>query len=149
MQTKGNGKGNGARSGAQTLVLLAAPLNHRILRALSTGPKQQSDLRGESGNPSQSTLRAQLKRLTEHDVIEKHRREESSSALEYELTASGDELLFVASVMERWLEKAPGGPLSSGEGDAKAAVTALAESWSTTMSVPSPQAPSRSPISTT
>jgi DNA-binding HxlR family transcriptional regulator len=133
MQTKGNGKGSGARSGAQTIVLLAAPLNYRLLRALSAGPRQQTDLWGESGSPSQSTLRAQLKRLAELDVIDKQRRSESPGALEYELTASGRDLLFVADVLEHWLGKAPGGPLALGEGGAKAAVTALAESWSTTM----------------
>lgn len=114
-------------------MLLATPLNYRLLRALSTGPKQQADLWGESGSPSQSTLRAQLKRLVELNVIDKHRRNEFPGVLEYELTVSGRDLLFVASVLEHWLGKSPNGPLPLGDGPAKAAVKALAESWSTTM----------------
>lgn len=133
MRTKGKGRRGGGRSGAQAIVLLATPLNYRLLRALSAGPKQQTDLWGESGSPSESTLRAQLKRLAELAVIDKHRRNESPGVFEYELTASGGELLFVASVLERWLGKAPGGPVPLGDGGARAAVVALAESWSTTM----------------
>ena len=46
------------RSGAQTLVLLAAPLNVLILRAFADGAKQQAELRRKAGSPAQSTLRA-------------------------------------------------------------------------------------------
>lgn len=128
-----NGSGNGARSGAQTLVLLAAPLNVLILRALAEGTKRQVTLRKETGSPAQTTLRAQLKRLQEADAVETHRHNRFPGVLEYELTVAGRDLLFVADTLERWLGGAPGAPLPLGGNAAKAAIKALAEGWSTTM----------------
>ncbi|HSS03659.1 MAG TPA: winged helix-turn-helix transcriptional regulator [Solirubrobacterales bacterium] len=128
-----NGSGNGARSGAQTLTLLSRPLNCLILRSLADGPKQQATLRRQAGSPAQTTLRAQLKRLAEVGAIVKHRRNRFPGVLEYELTASGRDLLFVATVLERWLSRAPEGPLPFGSNAAKAAIKALVEGWSTSM----------------
>lgn len=128
-----NGSGNRARSGAQTLVLLSAPLNVPILRALSGGARQQDELRLEAGYPAQSTLRAQLKRLFEIGAIEKHRRNRFPGALEYELTGPGRDLLFVVDALERWLDQAADRELTLGSNEAKAAIKALAEGWSTTM----------------
>ncbi|HEU4905410.1 MAG TPA: winged helix-turn-helix transcriptional regulator [Solirubrobacterales bacterium] len=128
-----NGSGTGARSGAQTLLLLAAPLNMAILRALAERPLPQADLQSEVGAPAQSTLRTQLKRLAEIGALEKRRRDRFPGALEYELTASGEELLCVADVLAHWLEHAPQGPLESGSGGARATVKAFAEGWSSTM----------------
>jgi DNA-binding HxlR family transcriptional regulator len=121
------------RSGAQILLLLATPLNVLALRALEHGPKRQAELRCEAGFPAQTTLRAQLKRLETIGAIEKHRRNRFPGVLEYELTAPGRDLLFVAAVLERWLDRAPGGSLALGSNGAKAAIKALAEGWSTTM----------------
>lgn len=126
-----NGSGNGARSGAQTLLLLAAPLNVSILRALTDGPKQQSELRRETGSPAQTTLRAQMKHLVEIGAVEKRRRNRFPGVLEYELTPPGRQLLFVIDVLERWLENAPGEPLPLGGNAAKSAIKALADGWST------------------
>ncbi len=128
-----NGSGNGARSGAQTLTLLAASLNVAVLKALGDGPKQQSDLRRSSGSPAQTTLRGHLKGLIAIDVIAKHRRDDFPGALEYELASAGGDLLFVAGVLESWLARAPQGPLALGSNAAKAAIKALAEGWSTGM----------------
>jgi DNA-binding HxlR family transcriptional regulator len=128
-----NGSGNGARSGAQTLTLLAVPLNVPILRALERGPKQQVELRGETGFPAQTSLRAQLKRLEAIDALEKHRRDRFPGVLQYELTAAGRSLLTIADAIERWLGRAPDGPLSLGDHGTRAAINALAEAWSTTM----------------
>jgi DNA-binding HxlR family transcriptional regulator len=128
-----SGSGNGARSGAQTLVLLAAPLNVLILRALAEGAKRQVELRKETGSPAQTTLRAQLKRLKETDAIETQRRNRFPGVLEYELTGAGRDLLFVADTLERWLGQAPDGPLTLGGNAAKAATKVFAEAWSTTM----------------
>jgi DNA-binding HxlR family transcriptional regulator len=113
--------------------MLAAPLNALILRALAKGSKQQIDLRRETGFPAQTTLRAQLGRLVEIGAVEKHRRNRFPGVLEYELLASGRDLLFVIAVLERWLSLAPEGPLALTSGAAKAAIKALAEGWSTTM----------------
>ena len=128
-----NGSGNGARSGAQALTLLAVPLNVSILRALARGPQQQAGLRRIAGLPAQTTLRAQLKRLAEIGVVEKHRRNQFPGVLEYELTTAGRDLLSVVDVLERWLSEAPDVPLSFENNAAKAAIKALVESWSTKM----------------
>jgi DNA-binding HxlR family transcriptional regulator len=121
------------RSGAQALTLLAAPLNVLILQALADSPKRQAELRLIAGSPAQTTLRAQLKRLVEIGALAKHRRNRFPGVLEYDLTAPGRELLFVAATLERWLDRAPDGPLPIGDSAAKAAIKALAEGWSTTM----------------
>jgi len=113
--------------------MLAAPLNVAILHALAKGPKQQVELRHETGAPAQTTLRAQLKRLVEVRALEKHRRNRFPGVLEYELSPRGKELLFVADTVQSWLERAPAGPLPLGGSAAKAAIKALAEGWSTTM----------------
>jgi DNA-binding HxlR family transcriptional regulator len=128
-----NGGENGAHSGAQTLTLLGSPLNFSILRALADGPRRQSDVRRETGSPAQSTLRAQLKRLTQTGVIERHLQDRFPGTLECQLTDAGDELLFVVSTLEGWLDRHPSGPLSLGGTAAKAAVNAFTEGWSTTM----------------
>ncbi len=114
-------------------MLLSAPLNVPILRALAEGPKQQVQLRQETGSPAQTTLRAQLKRLEEIGAIEKQRRNRFPGVLEYELSAAGRGLLFVADTLERWLELGPNGELPLGGNAAKSAIKSLAEGWSTTM----------------
>ena len=124
---------NGERSGAQTLLLLSEPVNALILRALGSGPKQQTDLRLAAGSPAQTTLRARLNRLVEIDAIEKHRRNKFPGVLEYELRPAGRELLGIADVVDRWLERRPERPLLLGENAARAVVRSLAEGWSTTI----------------
>ena len=127
------GSRNGARSGAQTLTLLSAPINVSILEALADGPRQQSEVRRVAGFPAQTTLRAQLKTLTQIGTLERHRRNRFPGVLACELTASGRELLLVLDVLCRWLERAPFGPIDLGTNEAKTAIKALAEGWSTTM----------------
>lgn len=128
-----NGSGNGARSGAQTLTLLGAPLNVAILRALEEEAKQQPQLRRDTGSPPQTTLRAQLKRLVEVGAIAKERCNRFPGVLQYELTPAGRDLLFVVDALEHWLSVAPGGPLTLRDNAAKAAIKSLVESWSTQM----------------
>ena len=48
----------------------------------------------------------------------------------FEVTAEGREGLFVAFVVERWLQSAPEGPIDFAGKEAGVAVTALAEGWS-------------------
>lgn len=128
-----NGSRNGERSGAQTLVLLAAPFNHLLLRSLAAGPKKQVELQRETGSTPQTTLRAQLKRLAELDVLDKRRHSSFPGVLEYELTPTGRDLFPVLDSLESWLGSAPDGPLPLGNGPSKAAIKALAEGWSTRM----------------
>lgn len=121
------------RSGAQTLLLLAAPLNISILKRLAEGPETQTALRRLSASPAQSTLRMQLKRLADAGAIEKRRQVAFPSVVEHELTLAGRDLLRVADVVSRWLADAPEGPLSLGSNAAKAAIKALSEGWTTTV----------------
>lgn len=121
------------RSGAQTLMLLVAPLNVPILRALANGPKRQSEFLSESEFPAQSTLRTQLKRLAAVGAVTRHRCNAFPGALEHGLTKSGRELLLVTDTLERWLGIAPDTPIAIGTGAARAAVKALTQAWSTTM----------------
>ncbi len=51
----------------------------------------------------------------------------------YRVSAGGREVLFVAFVVERWLQSAPRGPLDFEGGEAAEAVAALAEGWSATV----------------
>ena len=126
-----NGSGNGARSGAETLLLLATPLDAAILRAVEQRPRQQAELRRETGLPAQTTLRAQLKRLVQIGALAKRRRDAFPGRLAYELTGAGHDLLVVARLLERWLATAPGGPLTPLDGPAsKTAVKALTAAWS-------------------
>jgi DNA-binding HxlR family transcriptional regulator len=130
---KVNGSGNGERSGAQTLALLATPLTSLVLHALADGPQCQSDLRRITGFPAHTTLRAQLRRLEALGAVSKERRDRFPGVLDYELTAAGQQLLGVVEALERWLARAPGGSLSLADSAGRAAVKAFAESWSTTM----------------
>lgn len=121
------------RCGAQTLLMLATPLNGPLLHALSAGARQQAELRHAAGQPAQTTLRAQLRRLGEAGVLEKRRRNRFPGVLEYELTAGGNELLEVMATLDRWLERCPEGTTEPGSAAARAAVKALTEGWSTAM----------------
>jgi DNA-binding HxlR family transcriptional regulator len=128
-----NGSGNKARSGAYALSLLAVPLNSRLLRSLGDGPKRQVELRRECGLPALSTLRSHLKELERIGAIVKQRRNAFPGSLEYELAEPGRELLFVMSILERWLRRSPEEALELGGGSAKAAIKALVDGWSSTM----------------
>lgn len=112
---------------------LAASVNLAILQALANGPKQLSELRGETGLPAQSTLRSQLKRLMQAGAVANRRRNAFPGLHEYELTPRGRGLLSVADVTNDWLSLAPGGPLKLGDDAARAAIRGLAESWSATI----------------
>jgi DNA-binding HxlR family transcriptional regulator len=91
------------------------------------------DLRRECGSPAQTTLRAHLRELEGTGAIAKQRRSRFPGALEYELLPPGDELLFVAKALERWLQRAPDKELPFPGEEAKSAIKALADAWASTM----------------
>lgn len=113
--------------------MLGIPLNTRILYAVVDGAERQMDVRRTAGSPAQSTLRARLRELQARDTLVKRRRNGFPGTLEYELTKPGRELLSVASVLERWLARAPGGSLELGGDSARAAIKALVDGWSSSM----------------
>lgn len=51
----------------------------------------------------------------------------------YKVSSGGREVLFIAFVVERWLQSAPQGPIDFDSAEAEDAVTALAEGWSATV----------------
>jgi DNA-binding HxlR family transcriptional regulator len=91
------------------------------------------DLRRTAGSPPQTTLRKQLRALTERGVVTKRRRSGFPGGVDYELAGPGEELMGVAAILQRWLALAPEGPLTLGDRGAKNAVKALVDGWSSTL----------------
>ncbi len=127
---RGDSKG---RAGAWALSLLGTAPNAIVLQALGEGPSGLAELQGRGGSPG-STLRARLRELVDAGVIETWRsRGFPRGRTEYELTASGEELLGVIGILDRWLDESPNGNRGFGGDGAKAAVGAMAEGWSATL----------------
>jgi DNA-binding HxlR family transcriptional regulator len=123
----------GARAGTQTLTLLATPINVFVLQALATQPRSLIELRREAGSPAATTMRDQLRTLTDTGVLTRHHQNGLPGALDYELTSSGRELLLVVDVLRTWLAEAPEESLALGAPAAKSAIKALVEGWGTSM----------------
>lgn len=121
------------RAGADALSLLAAPLNVQVITSLSEEPKSLMDLRRAAGSPPQTTMRGHLKQLTQIGVLERRRQNNFPGNVDYELGKPGRELLEVAAVLRRWLERCPEGPLPLGSVAAKSSIKALVEGWSSTI----------------
>jgi DNA-binding HxlR family transcriptional regulator len=122
-----------AGAGALALSLLAVPINVFVLQALASAPRSLIELRREVGSPPQTSMRRQLRALTEIGVLTRHRQSDFPGPVAYELTAAGQELLAVAEALRAWLAIAPAGPLSLGSIAAKSAINALVEGWETKM----------------
>lgn len=122
-----------ARAGARVLGLLANPLHGRILRAHEAGPLRAAELNEKTEWPAQTTLRAALTKLRQLDLLERRQTNSVPQGVVTELTAAGRDVLYVAEVVERWLSKAPQGPIAADSDAAKGAVKALAAGWSSTM----------------
>lgn len=123
--------GHMRRAGGQALSLLAAPLNVHILQTLAEGPKELMDLRRAVGSPPQSTMRVYSRTLAELGVLEQYRQSEFAGSSLYSITASGNALLKVSEVLQRWLDESPDGGIQLGSTPAKSTVGALVEGWST------------------
>jgi DNA-binding HxlR family transcriptional regulator len=122
-----------ARAGARVLGLLANPLHGRILRAHRSGPLRAAELNEKTEWPAQTTLRAALTKLRQFNLLDRHEAGGAPYGVVTELTAAGKDVLYVAEVVERWLGKAPQGPIPADSDAAKGAVKALAAGWSSTM----------------
>jgi DNA-binding HxlR family transcriptional regulator len=129
-----NGKAeSGSRTGSYVLSLLSAPLNVSILEALAEEPKPLAELRRRVGSPPQTTLRKQLRALTQVGILSRQRQDALPGRPCYELTAPGTELLKVANVLQAWLAASPDGSLPLGSVAAKSATKALVDGWSTSL----------------
>jgi len=121
------------RAGARVLSLFANPLNTRVLWAHREGPLRLAELREEIGESAQTSLRTAARTLRELGALETVPVNGSSPGVANEMTPTGEELLFVVEVVERWLAGAPEGPIAPESGAAKLAVKALAGGWSSAM----------------
>jgi DNA-binding HxlR family transcriptional regulator len=118
------------RAGAFGLSLLSVPLNVKVLQALKEEPKALSDLRCAAGAPPQTTMRLNLRTLTDLGILERRRLSRFPGSVEFGLTHAGRDLLEVARVLEAWLGKSPEGPLPLGSPSVKNAIEAFVEGWS-------------------
>ncbi|HET8815687.1 MAG TPA: winged helix-turn-helix transcriptional regulator [Solirubrobacterales bacterium] len=121
------------RSGGTALGLLSAPLNVHVLKALEDENRSLTELSQAVGLPPASTLRTYLRKLVEVEVLERTREDGFPSSVTYAITPVGSMLLRVGQVLQRWLEKAPDGPILLGSPAAKSATKALVDGWSTTI----------------
>jgi DNA-binding HxlR family transcriptional regulator len=103
-----------------------------VVRALADAPKRLAELRSDLGGPAQSTLRGNLTKLMDLGVIERGTGERPS-ALAYQLTGFGRDLLLAAGAVEAWLQRAPQGPVEMESATAKIAIKALIGGWSSTI----------------
>ncbi len=121
------------RSGAETLALLADPLNRTILTELAEGPKRLVDLRRESGAAPQTTVRAHLKAMEVSGIATLQGRPGAPQSVEWALTDPGRDLVGVMEALEQWLQKAPEEPMVFDSDAAKMAIKALVGGWSSTI----------------
>lgn len=126
---QGGAKG---RAGTRSLSLLRTPLNASALRALADGPQSFVELQARCGSAG-STLRTRVRDLLTDNLVAPSNAGFSASSARFELTEAGEDLLFVADVLERWLDESPTGSRPLGGEGAKAAVGALIEAWSATL----------------
>lgn len=119
------------RAGGFALSLLAVPLNVGVLRALEEESLCLDDLRRAAGAPPQTTMRGNLRTLTELGILERRSQNRFPGSVEYDLAPAGVDLLRVSRVLEDWLGRSPEGSLRLGSPAAKNAIKALIEGWST------------------
>lgn len=120
------------RAGARVLTLLATPLNSRILRAHVRGSTHSHALHGETSWPPQTTMRNALRDLRDMGAL-RLSPEQPSQGSAHELAPAGDSMLMVGRSLSTWLREAPFDPIEAESSAAKAAITALAEGWTSTV----------------
>jgi DNA-binding HxlR family transcriptional regulator len=123
----------GVRAGSRVLSVFENPLNTRILRAHADGPQRLADLQEKVGWAAQTTVRAAISNLREVGALTKQAVGDSPFAVATALKPAGEEMLFVADVVEAWLGRCPDGPIAPDSEEAKGAVKALAGGWSSTL----------------
>jgi DNA-binding HxlR family transcriptional regulator len=121
------------RAGSRVLGIFENPLNARVLRAHVQGPRRLAELQEMIGRPAQTTTRAAVAGLCQIGALNRRAVGDSSYAVATELSAAGEEMLFVADEVEAWLALSPHGPIPPGGEEAKDAIKALAGGWSSTL----------------
>jgi DNA-binding HxlR family transcriptional regulator len=121
------------RAGSHALRLIGNPVNTRVLRAHAEQPRQVAKLHAEIGWAAQTTLRASVSALRESGALVREKSGETVYGSKNRITPAGEELLFVADVLEKWLAEAPDGPLEPDSDAAKGAIKALAGGWGSSL----------------
>jgi DNA-binding HxlR family transcriptional regulator len=117
------------RAGGTALTALSASLNLEVLRCLAEGAQPLQELSRVLGFPPRSTMRLYLEALVEMGAIERRTKNANPSSAGFEITRAGRALLGVGDVVQRWLSRAPAGPIELGSTAAKSAIKALVEGW--------------------
>jgi DNA-binding HxlR family transcriptional regulator len=117
------------RPGSFALSLLSVPLNVQVLEGLEEGPKSLGDLRHLAGAPAPTTMRKQLRILTDLEVVIRRQQAEFPGGVEYELRQAGTELLEVRDLLRDWLADAPQEPTALSSAVARSVVKALVQGW--------------------
>lgn len=92
-----------------------------------------AQLQAGLGGTPESTLRAAVGGLCELGALERVKIGASPRSPATVATALGMELLVLADVLERWLTRAPGGPIALEDARAREAVKALEGGWSSAL----------------
>jgi DNA-binding HxlR family transcriptional regulator len=108
-------------------------LSSEVLRAHADGPQRLGGIQDRVSWVAEATIRGTLGTLRDLGALEKHRSGEARNAVATALTPAGEEMLAVSHALENWLARCPRGPIALGDGQARVAVKALAEGWSSTL----------------
>ena len=133
-----SGTGEGAfraRAGALTLLYLAIPMQRRILLAMLAEAATGAEVMDEADVPDPEAP-VSLEIITDPYLVEPADPEVDPGAIDEDTmlrpSEAGQGLLFVSSILERWLHDCPSGPLELGP-DAAPALSALLNGWSSTV----------------
>jgi hypothetical protein len=133
-----SGTGEGAfraRAGALTLLYLAIPMERRTLLAMLAEAATGANVIDETDVPDPDDP-LPLEIIADPYLVEPADPDVDPDAIDENTmlrpSQAGRELLFVSSILERWLRSCPDGPLELGP-DAAPALSALLNSWSSTV----------------
>jgi len=128
----GIGRGD-SRAGSRVLAVFENPLNTRILRAHAGGACQRGELQEKLGWCAEATVRAAVANLCDIGALTRLKDDDGASTVATALCPAGQEMLFVADVLEDWLALCPQGVIAPDGEQAKQAIKALSGGWSTTL----------------
>lgn len=133
-----SGVGEGAfraRAGALTLLYLAIPMERRVLLAMLAEAATGADVIDEDDVPDPDDPVA-LEIIADPYLVEPVDPDVDPDAIDEDTllrpSQAGQGLLFVSSVLERWLSACPEGPVELGP-EAAPALSALLNGWSSTV----------------
>lgn len=118
------------RTGTRVLRLLSSPLHGNILRAHLEGPLRLSELQQKAAWPAQTTLRAATRSLRQIGALRSLQVKRMPRSVATELTAIGESVLGTTEALERWLARAPHGPIPFDSTAAEGVMQALTAGWS-------------------